>query len=112
MPFQIRGKIYHAPNEADQPGLLGKELIQIEDFFGLDALTLLSSLEADKPSTLKGYTRTKALYAFMWICLTRAGEIVSIQDVLDGYSVDEFTEHEADEKKEVMNSSEEEFAAE
>lgn len=98
MPINIRGKVYAAPNEAGQPGVLGKELVEIEDHFGLDGITLLGTLENNEPSKFAGYTKSKALFAFTWICLTRGGEIVSIQDVLDEYSLDEIvdvTEEEA-----------------
>jgi hypothetical protein len=106
MALTVRGKSYPTPNEGDQPGLLGKELMAIEDAFGIDALTLFGTLESDKPSTLPGYTKAKAFYALAWVCMTRAGEILSIQDVLDGYSIDEFTEQEAEVKKEQTVSSE------
>lgn len=89
MPLSIRGKIYAAPNEGDQPGLLGKELVAIEEHFGLDGMILIAVLNEEKPSPYSGYTKAKAMFAFAWICLTRGGEILSIQDVLDEYSVDE-----------------------
>jgi len=106
MALTVRGKSYPSPNEGDQPGLLGKELMAIEDAFGIDALTLFGTLESDKPSTLPGYTKAKAFYALAWICMTRAGEILSIQDVLDEYSIDEFSEEEVEVKKEPTVSSE------
>jgi hypothetical protein len=106
MALTVRGKSYPSPNEGDQPGLLGKELMAIEDAFGIDALTLFSILESDKPSTLPGYTKARAFYALAWVCMTRAGEILSIQDVLDGYSIDEFSEEEVEIKKEQTVSSE------
>jgi hypothetical protein len=109
MPLTIRGKSYPAPNEDNQPGVLGKELVAIEDHFGLDAITLLSTLESADPSTFPGYTKAKAMYAFAWICLTRAGEILSINDVLNDYSLDELIEVEESEiKKEVTSLFEEE----
>jgi hypothetical protein len=106
MALTVRGKSYPSPNEGDQPGLLGKELMAIEDAFGIDALTLFSTLESDKPSTLPGYTKARAFYALAWVCMTRAGEILSIQDVLDDYSIDEFSEEEVEVKKEQTVSSE------
>ena len=113
MPLNIRGTVYPAPNEGDQPGVLGKELVAIEDHFGLDALTLLGTLESEKPSDYPGYTKSKAMYAFAWICLTRGGVIVSIQDVLDDYSIDELIDLGVDDiKKEVMESLEAEPAPE
>ena len=69
MPLTIRGKVYPAPNEDNQPGVLGKELVAIEDHFGLDAITLLSTLESVNPSNFPGYTKAKAMYAFAWIYL-------------------------------------------
>lgn len=114
MPLNIRGTVYPAPNEGDQPGVLGKELVAIEDHFGLDAITLLGVLEDVKPSPYPGYTKSKALYAFAWICLTRKGEIVSLQDVLDEYSLDEIVDvtEETEVKKEVTVSSEAELEQE
>jgi hypothetical protein len=113
MPLNIRGTVYPAPNEDDQPGVLGKELVEIEDHFGLDALTLLGTLEDAKPSAFPGYTKSKALYAFAWICLTRGGVIVSIQDVLNDYSIDELIEVGIDDiKKEAIKSLEAEPAPE
>lgn len=113
MPLNIRGKVYYAPNDAGQPGILGKELVAIEDHFGLDAISLISVLDDPKPSPYPGYTKSKALYALAWICLTRGGVIVSIQDVLDDYSVEEFEEaEEVEPKKEVTALSEAEQESE
>lgn len=104
MPLNIRGKVYPAPLEGDQPGIKGSEMIAIEDHFGLDALLLIGELDNPNPSVHKGYTKAKAMYAFAWICLTRAGEILSLQDVLDDYAVDELVEMEIDDiKKEAIN---------
>jgi hypothetical protein len=99
MPIQIRGKEYAAPNETGQPGVLGKELVEIEEHFGLDAMTLLATLNSHEPSPFPGYTKTKAFFAFAWICLSRGGEIVSIQDVLDEYSLDEIIDISEEESK-------------
>ena len=106
MALNIRGKSYPTPNEGDQPGLLGKELMAIEDAFGLDALTLFATLDSSKPSALAGYTKTKAFYALAWVCMVRAGEILSIQDVLNDYSIDDFMEEEIEVKKEQTALSE------
>ena len=106
MALTVRGKSYPTPNEGDQPGLLGKELMAIEDAFGIDDLTMVGTLDSNKPSTLPGYTKAKAFYALAWVCMTRAGEILSIEDVLDGYSIDEFTEEEVEVKKEQTALSE------
>lgn len=113
MALNIRGKIYYGPNEGDQPGVLGRELIEIDDHFGLDALTLLSIFDDPKVSTIPGYSRSKAMFALAWICLTRGGEILSIHDVLNDYSIDDFVEAEDEEvKKELTVSSEAEPAQE
>lgn len=104
MPLNIKGKVYPAPNEGDQPGIKGSEMIAIEDHFGLDAILLINELENPKPSIHKGYTKAKAMYAFAWICLTRGGEVVSIQDVLDDYAIDDLVDMDVDDiKKEAMN---------
>jgi hypothetical protein len=100
MPFIIREKNYPMPKEGSQPAPTGSEIIAIEEHFDLDGLTLLTILGDENPSTLKGYSKTKALYALAWICMTRGGEVVSIQDVLDDYSVDEFIVEEYKAKKE------------
>lgn len=99
MPINIRGKVYAAPNETGQPGVLGKELVEIEEYFGLDAITLLGTLESSDPSSFPGYTKAKALYAFTWICLTRGGEIVSLKDVLETYSLDDIVDVSEEEPK-------------
>ena len=99
MPFIIRTKTYPLPKENNQPAPTGSEIIAIEEHFDLDGLTLLTILGDDKPSNLKGYSKTKALYALAWICMTRGGEVVSIQNVLDDYSVDEFTVEQEPAKK-------------
>lgn len=99
MPVVIKGKKYTLPNDGNEPGPTGAELVEIEDYFNLDGLILISSLAQEKPPI--GYTKTKAIYAMAWIALTRAGEIVSISDVLKDYSIDDFdmSEEEEDPKK-------------
>jgi hypothetical protein len=101
MPLIIKGKSYPVPSESNQKGPTGSEIIEIENYFNLDGLLLLSSLANDNPPI--GYTKTKGIYAMAWIALTRAKEIVSISDVLNDYSVDDFDfVDEADQtKKEV-----------
>ena len=88
MPFIIKGTAYTLPEEAGSKGITGKELLAIEDYFGLDGLTLLSVFSGrELPAS---YTQAKALYALAWISLTRAGEIVSLDDVLEDYSPADF----------------------
>ena len=105
MPLQIRGKIYAIPKEGNEPGPTGRELIEIEDHFELDGLKLMEVLSLDGPSGIPGYSRAKAYYAMAWICMTRKGEILSIADVLNEYSIDEFEAILEDEegKKEVAS---------
>lgn len=113
MPISVRGKVYPAPGEGDQPGMLGKELTAIEDHFGLDAMTLIGTLSDEKPSPYPGYTKAKAMFAFAWICLTRGGEILSIQDVLDEYAIDDIVDMGFDDiKKEAEKLLEVEPASE
>lgn len=88
MPLILRGKLYTMPKEADSPAPTGREIVAIEDHFGLDGLTLLSQLAPDA-KLIQGYSKVKALYAVVWIAMTRSGEVVSIQDVLNEYGVDE-----------------------
>ena len=83
MPLKIKGKEYAAPNEAGTPGLTGRELIEIEDYFKLDGLSLMATLTGDDKSIARGYTRAKAIFALAWVCMARAGEPVSLSDVLD-----------------------------
>jgi len=90
MAMIVRGKTYLMPSENGNPAPTGREIIAIEDHFGLDGLTLLSVLGDTDPSKLPGYTKIKGLYSLAWICLTRGGEIVSLADVLNDYGVDEF----------------------
>lgn len=87
MPLEIKGKVYAAPNEGDQPGITGREIIEIEDYFGLDGLTLIRVLAEDGVPRQKGYTRAKALFALAWVCMARGGEIVSLEDVLNDLSL-------------------------
>lgn len=90
MPLQIRGKIYAIPKEGKEPGPTGREIIEIEDHFQLDGLKLLELLSDENVSKIPGYSRAKAYYAMAWICMTRGGEILSVADVLNDYSIDEF----------------------
>lgn len=88
MPLIVKGKSYPLPSETNQKGPTGSEIIEIENHFNLDGLNLLSSLASDNPPA--GYTKTKGIYAMAWIVLTRGKEVVSIQDVLNDYSIDDF----------------------
>jgi len=101
MALVLRGENYPMPGEDNQPGPTGREIIQIEDGFGLDGLTLLSILGEDEPHPNPKYSKVKALYALTWICLTRAGKILSIDDVLNTYSIEEIGVEDPDLKKSV-----------
>jgi hypothetical protein len=101
MPLNIKGKNYPMPKEGNQPGPTGREMIEIENYFGLDALVLLSSLSTDaKP--IQGYSKTKAFYALAWIAMTRGGEVVSIEDLLNDLAIDDIVFEEDDSPKEVI----------
>jgi hypothetical protein len=89
MPLIIKGESYILPTEDNTQGPTGREIIEIEDAFGLDGLTLLGILGEDEAHPNPAYSKIKALYALAWICLTRAGKVVSIDDVLNTYSIDE-----------------------
>ena len=89
MPIIIRGENYTLPSENGTPAPTGREIITIEENFGLDGLTLLSTLADDVPNTNPAYSKVKALYALAWICMTRAGKAVSLNDVLNTYGIDE-----------------------
>lgn len=86
MAIRIQGKTYAVPGEGI-PNVTGREIATIEDYFGLDGMRLISTLDPDAKQ-VKGYTQTKALYALAWVCMTRGGETVSIDDVLE-ISIDE-----------------------
>lgn len=89
MPLIIKGKEYKLPNEGSEKGPTGQEIMEIESHFdNLDGLVLISSLGNEK--FVKGYTKTKAMYSMAWIAMTRAGEVLSIADVLKDYSIDDF----------------------
>ena len=100
MPLNIHGKKYPLPKEGTQQGPTGREIIEIEDYFGLDGATLLSVLDPDTKNVPKGYTTTKAIYALVWICMNRAGDVVSFDDILRDIAVDEILVEEADDPKE------------
>lgn len=89
MPIIVRDKSYPMPKENGSPAPTGKEIIEIENYFQLDGLGLLQTLSTETGNERPGYTKVKAIYALAWICMSRAGEIVSIADVLDGYGIDE-----------------------
>lgn len=103
MPLIIKDKSYLLPSEGSEKAPTGKEIVEIETYFNLDGLILLTALSQDKPPV--GYTKTKGMYALAWIALTRAGEVVSIDDVLKDYGLDEFdfVEEEAAKKPKAVN---------
>ena len=106
MPISISGKSYVAPGENGTPQLVGDELMAIEDHFGLDGLRLFAALE-NPDKAPKGYTIAKALYSLAWVCRTRAGEVVSIADVLTDTAAGEIVLEEAtdEDPKEVATES-------
>jgi len=113
MPLSIRGKNYPLPKENNEPGPTGREIIGIETYFNLDGLRLLSVLGDDQPDVLPAYTKAKALYSVAWISMTRGGEVLSIEDVLNEYSIDEIQAADEDPKASAGElSSEVEPAAE
>lgn len=101
------------PGEGNSPQPSGREIIAIEETFGLDGLKLLSTLADTEPSQIKGYTKVKAIFAMAWISMTRGGEVLSLDDVLNDYAIDEFEMvEESEESKKEPASSEAELAAE
>lgn len=96
MPIKLNDKTYPLPGEKGSSGFTGAEIIGIEDHFNLDGLTLISALSSTTPSA-KGYTRVKALYAVAWVVMCRAGEICSINDVLNDLSIDQIEPLDDDE---------------
>lgn len=107
MPITIKGKSYVAPGENGTSQLTGEELIAIEDHFGLDGLRLFAAME-NPDRAPKGYTITKGLYSLAWVCRTRAGEIVSIDDVLKDTAANDIIleDLDADNPKEVATEIE------
>ena len=105
MPIIIRGETFELPGENNTQNVTGREIIAIEEAFGLDGLTLLGILGEDetspmyKPHPNPAYSKVKALYALTWVCMTRAGKILSIDDVLNNYGIDEITSTESDDLK-------------
>lgn len=99
MPLEIKGKKYPLPKESNQPAPTGREILEIEKFFDLDGLTLLSTLATDAKQ-LPGYTKTKAFYALAWIAMNRGGEIVSISDLLNDVAIDDIKFEADDNPKE------------
>lgn len=106
MPLIVKDKKYPLPGEGSEKAATGRELVEIESHFDLDGLMLLMSMSQEKPP--KGYTKAKAMYAMVWIVLTRAGVVVSIADVLNDYAIDDFDfeEYEEDVKKAQAEDSE------
>lgn len=88
MPLNIKENTYALPNEGTEPGVTGAELVELENHWGLDGMTLLTALDPDA-KVPAGYTKTKALYSLVWIAKKRAGEIVSISDVLNDVTLDQ-----------------------
>lgn len=90
--IKIGDKSYVMPKENGTSAPTGKEIIEIENYFsGLDGLTLLGTLSVEEGKERPGYTKVKALYALAWICMIRAGEIVSLGDVLETYGIDQIS---------------------
>ena len=98
MPLIIRDKSYPLPKENGSSAPTGREIIEVENHFGLDGLTLLGALSTEEGKERPGYSKVKALYALAWICMVRAGEVVSIADVLDEYGIDEIKPEDSDSK--------------
>lgn len=97
MPLIVKGKSYLLPSEGSEKAPTGREIVEIESHFNLDGLILLTALSQDKPPV--GYTKTKGMYALAWIALTRGGEVVSLEDVLNDYALDDFDFQEEEVKK-------------
>lgn len=101
MPIKLKDEVFPMPGEDNTPNATGREIIAIEDHFALDGLELLTVLEDwEKLHTNPAYSRIKALYALAWIVLTRSGKILSIDDVLNTYSVSDIQPIEVEAKKE------------
>lgn len=101
MPIKIQDKSYKVPGEGNEPNIKGSEIIEIEEHFGLDGLTLLGLLDPSaKP--VKGYSYAKALFSLAWVVKNRAGEVCSIADVLNDVSIDQI-QPEDDPKEEAAN---------
>ena len=98
MPLIIRDKSYPLPKENGSLSPTGREIIEIENHFGLDGLTLLGALATEEGKERAGYSKVKALYALAWICMVRAGEIVSLADILEEYGIDEIKPEDSDSK--------------
>lgn len=89
MPLNVKGKTYPMPGEDGQQGLTGSEVIAIEDHFGLDGMTLLSAAFGNGTAPA-GYTKVKGLYAIAWVAMSRAGEVLSLDDVLNDFAIEDF----------------------
>lgn len=103
MPLRIKGQVYKAPGEDGEPTPTGEEIMAIEEHFDLDGFRLFATL-VDPLKAPKGYTVAKALYATAWICRSRAGEVVSIADVLKDTSMDEIEDVAQDPKEEATKA--------
>ena len=88
MPLTLRGTTYPLPGEGEHSTFTGRELMAIEDEFGLDALQLMSSLAADaKPQP--GYTRAKAFFALAWSAVHRVDPTWTLARFLNEVALDE-----------------------
>jgi len=91
MPLQIKDEVFAIPGEGSEPNVSGREINNIEDALGLDGLSLLGLLASeDALHPNPKYTRSKAIYAVAWICLVRAGKVLSFDNVLDSYTIGDF----------------------
>lgn len=81
MPLIINGTNYVMPGEKGTPRITGEETLAIEDEFGLDAMRLFQVF-TNPDKAPKGYTISKALLALAWVCRSRTGEVVSLNDVI------------------------------
>ena len=101
MPIIIKGETFTIPSEAGTPALTGREIVGIEDAFGLDGLTLMRVIGEDSEHPNPKYTQSKALYALAWVVMNRAGKKLSMDEVLDGYTIEDFnvTDSPADSPK-------------
>lgn len=91
MPLQIKDEVYAVPGEGSEPNVSGREIMNIEDALGLDGLSLLGLLASETElHPNPKYTRNKAIYAVAWICLVRSGKVLSLDNVLDTYTIGDF----------------------
>lgn len=116
MTLSVRGETFVLPGENNTQNVTGREIIEIEDAFGLDGLTLLELLGVDendpkyKPHPNPKYTKVKALYAVTWVAMSRAGKVLSIDDVLNTYGIDEISSEDSEAPKELTANDSSEAA--